>query len=88
MVAAAHAARTAGLIVVGDEVLSGAVPDTNSHFVSQRLHRLGVRLLKVVVVPDDVEAVASEVREFSGCVPSNCSVPRGVTRLHVQRGQG
>ncbi|XP_034249621.1 FAD synthase-like isoform X2 [Thrips palmi] len=66
MVAVAQAARTAGLVVVGDEVLSGAVPDTNSHFVSQRLHRLGVRLLKVVVVPDDVEAVANEIREFSG----------------------
>lgn len=58
--------RTAGLIIVGDEVLSGAVADTNSHFISQRLHRLGVRLLKVSVLPDDVEAVAAEVSEFSG----------------------
>lgn len=58
--------RTAGLIVVGDEVLSGAVRDTNTHFVSQRLHQLGVRLLKVVVVPDDVDAIAAEVQEFAG----------------------
>ena len=64
--AVAVGARTAGVIIVGDEVLSGAVADTNSHFISQRLHRLGVRLLKVAVLPDDVEAIAAEVREFSG----------------------
>lgn len=64
--AAAGGARTAGVIIVGDEVLSGAVVDTNSHFISQRLHRLGVRLLKVAVLPDDVEAIAAEVREFAG----------------------
>lgn len=66
----AQRARTAGLIVVGDEVLSGAVVDTNSHFVSQRLHTLGVRLLKVVVLPDDADAIADEVRDFSRCVSS------------------
>ncbi|KAK3913867.1 FAD synthase [Frankliniella fusca] len=61
----ASRARTAGLIIVGDEVLSGSVADTNSHFIAERLHRLGVRLLKVTVLPDDVEAIAHEVLEFS-----------------------
>lgn len=65
MVARSQAARTAGLIVVGDEVLSGSVADTNSHFIAESLHRLGVRLLKVAVLPDDVEAIAAEVLEFS-----------------------
>ena len=54
--------KTAGLIVIGNEILSGKVVDTNSAFLAQQLRSLGVVLRHVVVVPDEVEVIAEVVR--------------------------
>lgn len=53
--------RTAGLIVIGNEILSGKVVDTNSTFLAQQLRAVGVSLLRMVVIPDDVGVIAAEV---------------------------
>lgn len=53
------------VIVIGDEILKGHVQDTNSHFLCKGLWELGVKVARVVVVPDDVEAIAKEVRLLS-----------------------
>ena len=53
---------TAGLIVIGNEILSGKVVDTNSVFLAQQLRSLGVSLLRMVVIPDEVEVIAAEVQ--------------------------
>lgn len=53
------------MVVIGDEILEGFVKDTNSGFVAERLHALGVPLDRVVTVPDVQtaihEALASEL---------------------------
>uniref|UniRef100_A0A8B9QDY4 FAD synthase n=1 Tax=Apteryx owenii TaxID=8824 RepID=A0A8B9QDY4_APTOW len=59
------ATATAGIIVIGDEILKGQTRDTNSFFMCQRLRALGVRVARVSVVPDDVEAIAGEVAAFA-----------------------
>ena len=51
--------RTAGIIVIGNEILSGKVVDTNSPFLARELRSLGVTLLRIVTIPDDVETIAA-----------------------------
>ena len=53
--------RTAAVIIIGNEILSGKVRDENSHFLAAELRQLGVKLSLVLVIPDDVEEIASTV---------------------------
>lgn len=56
---------TAGIVIVGNEILSGKVVDTNSPFLCSELRELGVEVGRVVVIPDEVETIACEVRTLS-----------------------
>ena len=56
--------RTAALIVIGNEILSGKVADTNSTFLAQQLRAAGVSLQRILVVPDEVETIAAAVRAY------------------------
>src|SRR5688500_19096085 len=58
--------KTAGVIVIGNEILTGKVEDANASFLIGELRTLGVSLRKIAVVPDEIEEIASEVRTFSG----------------------
>jgi FAD synthetase len=51
--------------VIGDEILKGLVRDSNSYFLAQHLWQLGVKVNKISTIPDDIEAIAEEVRGFS-----------------------
>jgi FAD synthetase len=57
--------RTAGIVVIGNEILSGKVTDTNSPFMSRELRKLGVTLQRIATIPDDVAVIAATVRSFS-----------------------
>jgi molybdenum cofactor synthesis domain-containing protein len=48
----------ASIVVIGDEILGGFVRDTNSGWLAERLHALGVPLDRIVTVPDDVGAIS------------------------------
>lgn len=56
------AERTAGLIVIGNEILSGKVTDTNSGFLARELRAIGVTLRRIMVVPDELDEIAEAVR--------------------------
>lgn len=56
---------TAGILVVGNEVLSGKVEEQNARYLISELRRLGVDLQRVVVVRDDVEIIARDVAQMS-----------------------
>ena len=55
----------AGIIIIGDEILKGQTLDTNTHFLTQNLHRRGIRVVRVSVIPDDIETISCEVKTFS-----------------------
>jgi molybdenum cofactor synthesis domain-containing protein len=48
-----HGAVTAGLLVIGDEILSGRTKDKNIGFIAEYLTALGIDLKEVRVVPDE-----------------------------------
>jgi molybdenum cofactor synthesis domain-containing protein len=58
-------ARTAGIVIIGNEILSGKVQDANATYLVRELRLLGVDVLKISVIPDDIEVIASEVATFS-----------------------
>ncbi len=58
-------AKTAGILVIGNEILSGKVVDTNSPYLCQELHTLGVDVQRIGVVPDDIDVIAHDVSLLS-----------------------
>jgi nicotinamide-nucleotide amidase len=52
----------AEIIAIGDEITGGALLDTNSQWLSQRLAELGVRVLYHAAVGDDLDACRDVVR--------------------------
>jgi molybdenum cofactor synthesis domain-containing protein len=57
--------KTAGILVIGNEILSGKTADENSVFLVRELRELGVDVRKISVIADDVETIALEVHSFS-----------------------
>ena len=49
------------LLVIGNEVLSAKVADENGPFLARRLHALGIRLLSIHTIPDDVEEIVAHL---------------------------
>lgn len=57
--------KTAGILVIGNEILSGKTADENSVVLVKELRELGVDVRKISVIPDEVQTIAIEVRAFS-----------------------
>jgi molybdenum cofactor synthesis domain-containing protein len=57
--------KTAGIIIIGSEILSGMVQDSNSFFLVSELKKLGVNTMRISVIPDDIEIIGSEASGFS-----------------------
>lgn len=56
---------TAGILVIGNEILSGKVVDTNSPYLCRELRSLGVDVERIVTIPDVVEVIAEYVKTMS-----------------------
>src|SRR5688572_6942307 len=57
--------RTAAALVIGNELLSGKVADLNVVYLAKELRELGVALERVVMIPDVVETIATELQALS-----------------------
>eukprot|EP00420_Gonyaulax_spinifera_P015344 CAMPEP_0197895334 /NCGR_PEP_ID=MMETSP1439-20131203/37029_1 /TAXON_ID=66791 /ORGANISM="Gonyaulax spinifera, Strain CCMP409" /LENGTH=552 /DNA_ID=CAMNT_0043515761 /DNA_START=61 /DNA_END=1719 /DNA_ORIENTATION=- len=57
--------RTAGVVVIGNEILNGKVHDANANYLCEELHSRGVAVTCVEVVPDSIEAIASSTKRLS-----------------------
>jgi FAD synthetase len=58
-------AKTAGIVIIGNEVLSGKTHDTNSYFLCTELRRLGVEVQRISTIQDVIEIIGAEVAAFS-----------------------
>ena len=56
---------TAGILVIGNEILSGKVVDTNSPYLCKELRELGVDVERIVTIPDHVDVIADHVKTMS-----------------------
>lgn len=57
--------KTACILIIGNEILSGKVRDINSDFLISELRSLGVSLQRVCIIPDDIRVIGEEVLFFS-----------------------
>ncbi|MBI1736751.1 MAG: competence/damage-inducible protein A [Candidatus Rokubacteria bacterium] len=58
--------KTAGIILVGNEILSGKIQDANAAYLCRELRALGVDVRRITVIPDEVDLIAREVAAASG----------------------
>jgi molybdenum cofactor synthesis domain-containing protein len=59
---------TAAILTIGNEILSGDTVNTNAAWLAQRLERLGVQVRHTAVVPDEIDEIATFVRERAPAV--------------------
>jgi molybdenum cofactor synthesis domain-containing protein len=53
---------TASILTIGNELVSGDVPNTNASWLARRLAPLGVAVRLAAALPDEIDAVAEYVR--------------------------
>jgi molybdenum cofactor synthesis domain-containing protein len=53
--------KTAGIVIIGNEILSGKVQDVNAAYLLRELRVLGVDVKKVSIIPDEIDVIATEV---------------------------
>jgi len=54
---------TASILTIGNELVSGDVPNTNGSWLAKRLAPLGVSVRMLAALPDEIEQIAEFVRE-------------------------
>ena len=57
---------TAGVLLIGDELLSGRTQDTNLKTIADFLAPLGVQIGEATILADDAEIITNAVRAYSG----------------------
>lgn len=57
--------KTAGIIIIGDEILKGHIRDANSDYICKRMRTLGTLVKKISVIGDSIDEIAETVKEFS-----------------------
>jgi molybdenum cofactor synthesis domain-containing protein len=57
--------KTAGIILVGNEILSGKIQDANAAYLCRELRALGVDVRRITVIPDEVQLISEAVATFS-----------------------
>src|SRR5262245_4146305 len=57
--------RTAAALIIGNELLSGKIAEGNLVVLARELRALGVRLCRVVMILDELDVIAGEVKALS-----------------------
>jgi molybdenum cofactor synthesis domain-containing protein len=56
---------SAGILIIGNEILTGKIQDENTPYLLRELRKQGVDVPRVHVIPDVISEIARDVREFS-----------------------
>jgi len=56
---------TVGIVIIGNEILSGKVADSNSPYLCRELRAVGVDVERIVTIPDEIEIIGRELRQMS-----------------------
>ena len=75
--------KTAALVIIGDEILSGKVPDENAGYLARQLFTLGWRLCQVDVLAVPELAVASDISANSPSLACLTSILRALARVRT-----
>jgi len=54
---------SASILTIGNELVSGDVPNTNGSWLAKRLAPLGVGVRMIAALPDEIEQIAEFIRE-------------------------
>ena len=54
----------AGIIIIGNEVLSGRTKDINTSTLATWLNSLGVKVKEVKIIPDDEQTIINTVNQY------------------------
>ena len=57
--------KTAGVLVIGNEILSGRTQDQNVSYIGKYLEKLGIVLMEVSVIPDIEQTIIDKVLVYS-----------------------
>ena len=86
--------KTAQILIIGDEILSGRTADTNSNFLAKALSVRGIRTERIVVLPDNV-VILTQWIHHNHCLSDYVFIcggiggtPDDVTRIAVAQGVG
>ncbi|RZN64194.1 MAG: competence/damage-inducible protein A [Candidatus Methanoliparum thermophilum] len=52
------------IITIGDELLAGDVPNDNATWLAKKLTQKGIKVKKIIVIPDDVALIKKELDEI------------------------
>ena len=56
---------SAGIIIIGDEILSGRTKDSNINWIACELDNLGIRLKEARIIPDDSSTIIKTIQDFT-----------------------
>ena len=56
---------TAGIIIIGDEILSGRTKDANINWIASELNNVGIRLVEARIISDDLETIVKTIQFFT-----------------------
>ena len=57
--------KSSGIIVIGNEILSGKTLETNSNFICKELFKIGIECQEIKTIKDEKSKIIETVRYFS-----------------------
>ncbi len=59
--------RTAAALIIGNEILTGKIQETNVALLARELFAMGIELRRVVVCQDEIQTIADDIEALRSC---------------------